>query len=975
MIDMLLKTTALFLLFFVWGNKIQAQQWHLKQYTVDNGLPSNEIYHIGQDHDNNLILATDRGVARFDGYRFENVPVAQKRTSTPVYYLKKTASGRIFFSGTQGKLYEYAGKHLAEFVFNDTLSSLYQHSGLYIANTIAESGDTLWISYNNDFNYHLRVGSCYITKAGAIKKWQEPDGLYFDLRKNFHYRQLNDSLWHEFQQVHIRWPDGTGQTDKVRLDWQSGYIRRLFHLEVDGYDLFCMGRKLLVYRNRQKVGEYAFDGNVLHLASLEKGSIAVGFERGGARVYAIRGGRLLPSGAAILPYFSVSFIYKDHQGGVWFSTQESGLFYRYPAPARVWDHPEMIRSLTPIGGRVAVGFPSGKVEWYGQGRRDSTFTLPMAPRNQFMGFVQNYDSTLVFRTEQGFYKHEKGRWRLYPGNDFLLLPVAPGEVYGSIAGRAELNRYAAMGGPLLSKVTLPKRIVSMHYDRRRRLWLGTLEGLFLWEQGRLHNLSGKNEVFADRIIAIREMDNGDVVVAGLSSGIALVREKGIETVQNRHGLPVSFINVMQVSGSHIWLGTNQGLIRLDVGRAPYRIRQYGMESGLPTLNIQDFAIAGGWLYLRWLNRVAALPLDLFHQPLRLDRVRLSRLYVQGQPLPQLPFQPLAPDQNDIEFHFNSINLAGAHTQQYTYQLAGYDQKWHMTREQFARYTNLPPGTYRFRVHASLEGGAFATPESEYRFSIARAFYQQWWFYLLVTGLAALSLLLLFRYRMGSVKRKNQLLLDLAESRQQALVQLINPHFAFNVLNTIQGTILRQDKIYSASLLAQFAKLMRLAMEMGKEKYVLLQREEAFLEKYFQLELLRAPGKFSYAIQLDPGVVDSDLYIPTMLLQPFVENSIKHGFMHLPHPGFLRLRFYQDGRKTLFCLIDDNGVGRRVSAAINLKGSEGHQSSGIEITLNRLQLLHQQNKTPYYYNVIDKEDDQGRAQGTTTILSIPYKNKL
>ena len=124
----------------------------------------------------------------------------------------------------------------------------------------------------------------------------------------------------------------------------------------------------------------------------------------------------------------------------------------------------------------------------------------------------------------------------------------------------------------------------------------------------------------------------------------------------------------------------------------------------------------------------------------------------------------------------------------------------------------------------------------------------------------------------------------------------------------------------------------------------------------------------------PPLQPEGLWIPSMLIQPFVENAIKHGVMHLAgKKGLIHIRFVQEDRG-LICSVADNGIGRQQSERINQNNRDDHRSSGIEITIHRLQLLHREQGSTFLYKVEDKTDTQGEPAGTTIIFSIPYKEK-
>jgi hypothetical protein len=489
------------------------------------------------------------------------------------------------------------------------------------------------------------------------------------------------------------------------------------------------------------------------------------------------------------------------------------------------------------------------------------------------------------------------------------------------------------------------------------------------------NLTGVNPVFKDRITAIKELPGNTLAISSLSNGLAIYQDNKSYILNMSNGLITPLINSMEVDGDTIWLGTNKGLTRVLFKDRKFTVHHFGLEAGLPTLDINKFTINNGQLYLKWVQRLVTLSLGTSVHNTIPESVRITSVVVNDQRSDTLGSGLYNYKQNEFRFNFSSINLAGANQQEYHYILEGYDDKWNRTTERYAKYTNLSPGHYSFKVQAigALRGGA--TNLAVYSFTIVPAVWQEWWFPFMTIALLLILAYVIFRIRIASIKKKNQLLLDLAESKQKVLVQLINPHFIFNILNTVQGAILKQDKIKAASIISRFAKVMRLSMELSKQKLVSLQSEIDFLEKYFELESIRSPDKISYKIEVESSVSAANLFIPSMLIQPFVENAIKHGISHLPDKtGFVFIKF-QYINNQLLCITDDNGIGRLRSEAINKNMQSEHPSSGLEITLNRLKLLHKEGGTEYIYEVKDKINAMGEPEGTTVVFALPFKLEL
>ena len=965
-----MKLYVTFLLLFLCSNSTYSQSFYLKQYTIEDGLPSYEVYQVIEDNFGNLLVATDRGISKFDGYSFESVPSEKGQTITPFFYIYKAPTGKIFFSGPKGYIYEYGGNALADYRHNNTITNLFQHSGLLIANTLAYTNDTMWLSYNNDFIHNFQIGTCIVLPDGSVKKWLTKDGIYFDMQRKFYFRQFSGTGLKKEQNLHITWPDGTTTIDTITLPWDNGYIRRLYYQQLNNFDIFFIGRKIRIYKNKRKLSEYNLDEHIL-TTTVVNGELYLGFEHGGAAVYHLNNGKLSDPVDSFLEKNTVTSIYQDQQGGIWFATHDNGIYYRYSSKAQFEQKKEKIHRIVKDTVHVYICYRDGSMEKYAAGKLVEVIpsTIPNSEFLKTVGFDQNHN-IILFSTDNK-YSIDNRTWKYGPYSSISY--VSDTLLYAASSSRSELYQLSHKTGQIIRKYILPKRIISTYFDSRTEtLWLGTWEGLFTLKDKVLSRYHSTNLLFSDRIISIGQMANGTIAVATLGSGLALIRDGKSQVINTTNGLYSSLINSMSIDGNTIWLSSNKGITKLSNGPDKMRSVHYGKDAGLPSSNINEFSAHKGWIYYKWDDKLVMLSaenLDKRHQP---TVTRMTKVMARGQSLDQNFPAKLPYNNNDIEFFFTSTNLAAAKEQIYQYKLVGFDNDWQTTAERYVKYTNIPPGNYTFVVEAFNTSNSSRTSALNYQFTIVPAIWQQWWFFP-VTFLLLISVLFyLFKLRLKRVKERNRLLLSIAESKQVALVQLINPHFIFNVLNTIQGAVLKQDKLSAASIISKFGRLMRMSMELSKMKMVSLTREIEMIDRYFELEQIRAPNKFTYEIVLDDDLNPNTIHIPAMLIQPFVENAIKHGIMHMHGTGgIVKIRFsLLNG--LLYCTVEDNGIGRYQAEQINEKIRPEHESAGIHITVERLKLLHKENSSKFEYTVIDKEDDEGTPTGTSILFTLPYK---
>ncbi len=211
--------------------------------------------------------------------------------------------------------------------------------------------------------------------------------------------------------------------------------------------------------------------------------------------------------------------------------------------------------------------------------------------------------------------------------------------------------------------------------------------------------------------------------------------------------------------------------------------------------------------------------------------------------------------------------------------------------------------------------------------------------------------------------------QLAEVQLAALRSQMNPHFIFNALNSIKKFVIANEPINAEKYLGKFSKLIRTILDNSRSGMVTVEKEVQLLQLYLDLEQLRFGERLSYSIEVDESINKGDTQIPSMIVQPFVENAMLHGIMHRDNGGKVTVVF-SNHADWLQITIEDNGVGRKSSAAFKSEHAEPHHSIGIEVATKRLIALKKNNETPAGITIIDLEDEVGNGLGTKVIIDIP-----
>lgn len=331
------------------------------------------------------------------------------------------------------------------------------------------------------------------------------------------------------------------------------------------------------------------------------------------------------------------------------------------------------------------------------------------------------------------------------------------------------------------------------------------------------------------------------------------------------------------------------------------------------------------------------------------------------------------DENHLSFDFKAINHKNPENVYYQYKLEGFEDNWSpISIRNSTTYSNIPPGEYSFKVIAGNEDDVWTPEPIVFNFQITPPFWMTWWFWILSSiltiGVASLIILTrINRFKRIEAEKTQRLKLEkeVLEVEQKALRLQMNPHFIFNSMNSVQALILKQDAKGARYYLTKFAKLMRKTLENSREKLVSIEEEVEILENYIDLENFGRKEKIDYQIKVDERLDPENVLVPPLLLQPFAENAIIHGFKGIKRQPVILIEFCLN-KDVLVASIQDNGIGRKASSGLKSQIESSHKSTALEVTQERLAILNE-NEIKNGFEIIDLKDYKGNSTGTKVIL--------
>ena len=484
-------------------------------------------------------------------------------------------------------------------------------------------------------------------------------------------------------------------------------------------------------------------------------------------------------------------------------------------------------------------------------------------------------------------------------------------------------------------------------------------------------------------------DKDNKLWVGTNQGVFQIDKKGncLYKFTTSEGLIMNSVSKVEFDQvGNLWIGTYGGLGYLNIATKTYAL--FPFNTRLP---FHEY-----WGTFSQEARTGRFIIPAFDEVLIINTAKLQRkealqapivtgihVFEKEIPLTQKNGVHLKHEQNYFTINFSSPDHRDNGALQYAYKLEKYDANWiYCGRRLSASYTNVAGGDYRFLVKTIDNHGVKQEKVSAFTIYIKPPFWETWWFRLLVVGLFLATLGWFWKQFQNRqeqrklIEEKERKLLEfnkvLAESKLTALRTQMNPHFVFNCLNSIQECIVFEKYKEAQGYLQKFSRLMRLVLQNSDKNLVPLHQEIEMLKLYLELEKLRFTEKFSYEIIYDEEELDTEnIEIPPMLLQPFVENALWHGLLPKKENRVLKLVFKLLKGDILECSVDDNGIGRQKSYLLKEKqtSTKKHESKGIRITQDRLNLISLQYNQHARIEIIDKEDYEGNPIGTRVVIEL------
>ncbi|MCT4581675.1 MAG: histidine kinase [Flavobacteriales bacterium] len=979
---------------------LQSQERVYRNYTVEDGLPSSEVYFSFIDSKGYIWFATDAGVSRFNGYEFENFGTASGLTDNTIFRITEDAKGRIWFAPFNGRFCYYEKGKITEFIYkkNKKLNGLYVMKSFFV-----DKDENIWLGTLED-------GIYVINKQGIKSVVKERTLNELSMKGVFHTENVSmgtaipldikalyikENKPQRFRLTIERNNKTIYQDSAVLYDFlknrhrikHPGYLLRTFaytknSLIFDNY--FTEELYLYTIKNDQvlkKVYDFSMfkDKDILYLKHVEN-FVWVTVREGGVYKF-----QLLEEDLLLLshefPTESISSINFDQEGGTWYTSVNSGVLYipNHSIIKRALNNKKIFQIETDTVSQTI--FINTK-----DGIYNHKNNRIIENKGYSFGAAKVYFDYEKKALLWGAYAEENTP-KMYTYKDKRVgsLPqkfdVSPG--FKSVVTDGDTMYLGTHNGVIVlypektyvSNETLEGKIWCtslMKIDGK--LWIGTNTGIKLYRNDKIIDPFPQDSLLKVSITCMERFNDSIVLVGTKGRGVFVFKNETLYGILNDSlGLSSNLIRTIHVDNKRIvWIGTNKGVDRVHYdGQQLLNSFNLNKKNGLVSEEITEIKSIKDSIYIGTAKGLMAVN----RKDLRINKLapilRIKSVLINSKEKPYDSLQLLRYNDNNISIGYEGLNYRSQGTVDYHYRLLGegLDTTWKVSQARITEYTLLPPGTYSFEVKADNEDGIWSQLE-QISFTIHPPFWKTWWFIVsMFLFFGSIVFLIVYNYFKNREKQL-QIEKQLVELELKALRSQMNPHFIFNILNSIQHYMLNNNFKETNRYLTQFARLIRTVLNVSEKQYISIGEELEMLRLYMNLEKMRFENGFDYEIIVDEAIDEDYDEIPSMLIQPYVENAIWHGLMNRGTKGKITISIaLKEG--VLYCTIDDNGVGRAAAAKLKARRKIKSKSVGMRITKDRLNILNEDSNI----NVIieDKKDKESLATGTKVTIRVGYTN--
>lgn len=926
-----------------------------KNFNQTNGLTSNETYFIYEDKNHFIWICTDKGVLRYDGYNFQKFTKKDGLLDNVVFSVFEDKKGRIWFISYNNLLCYYQDGKIYPYKFNNIIKKQTQNFICHNKNLILDGEDNLYyilysfcsikIDHHGKYNFlNYKKNSFKISEIN-----NNPFILSPKYSNNFIFK--NPYIFHKNKKV----------------IFTAGYSNIRYTKKGDK-TLAIFGNKIISLTDLK---EFSHDGENDFISIYQyRNEVWLGTKKKGIIKYKLDKNQLKKQ-ITLLNNFSVTSMIYDHNGGIWFSTLENGIYY---SPSVSVFNSKTLKnklsnkcySINGIGNFVFAGF--------------NTKAILISP----------FLSTIIENENYYNCKIASDKKNLYIGGDLktkeIILNNAPLKIYNTtfFSDYSYFDNYVYLSETFLKKVSNSHKDVRFYNKKsnskkekkipysfstiaveKDTIWLGNIQGLYFLNKNSIKSMPPHEKLFQSDIrdIEINKKNNVKIAATNGNGILFWKKTKLIKQLTTKNKICSDNIYSLHFDQKNrLWCGTDKGI---SIFKNFIHIKNITIKNGLNSGEINGIYTYNDTAWIATNKGVSKICISKLLDQKIDNKISLVSLKTnQNQYINNIPNE-FSHKTSFVQIHFRNHNFLVSSRPTYYYKISKND-KWHIKHSPEILINGIAPGNYEVFVKYLQEDLTISKPFLIAKFIIEKPFYERWYFYLTISIISIALMFFIFKYQINQIKDKNNLNKKIKQLENKALRAQMNPHFIFNALNSIQSFLVYEENEKAEKFLQKFAVLIRMTLNYSRNSMIKIQNEIDLITRYLELEQMRFKEKFDFEITHTLTPNELDLLIPPMLIQPYIENAIIHAFKNMKSKGKILISIEKlEEKKGILCSISDNGIGVYHSS----KSNKEHISLGTTITNERLSFYGKIHKDNFqvYMNEIDENSE---FPGTIIKVEIP-----
>ncbi len=937
-----------------------------------SNLPDVEFYDILEDHNHYIWLAADKGLYRYNGNNYQKFTNPNQKANS-LFQLKLDEKGKLWCINIHGQIF---------YVENGTLHLFYDASKLVKGQLSPfEITNTSIRLFTVDGIYDINLKDKNTIKLfeGMSVSESAHNDLSYVIKMNASNRPSKEKQnWYQIKDDQIKLLKTL--TSKYRMQSPKVYAFKnsaLLNFKEQGKNQLYIYKTEIDDVLNLKTPKSLEDLTIYNITSLNNDYWFL--TTSGVFIFQLKDQQLVLK-EQLFSNESVTDLLVDFNKNYWFTTLDNGVFVSSNLNIRQLNLEQAKDKITAAcalnNNQFLLGTNNGKLLFYNTNGVFKTLKLPGSKiiGNLFFDASQNHvivsiNASESYSVDLNLFtiKDQKNKYSVAKTfskiNDENLF-------YGSYKEAIIYNK------PYISDSTrvIRKSRVKASEILNNQLFVSFIDGLYQFDVNSFQSKEIKLDGESILVNSIAKI-NDAIWLATQHNGLLCFKDG--QLISRHDALPKQVqINTLKSDGEFLWISTEEGFYRFHP--KTNQVRRLNTQDGL-TLSVDKFIILEDYLVSVFPNSLYVMPKNnTLFKAFKTSKVWITSVQINDKDTVVNTNYNLPYDYNKLRFDFNSNGFQSNKHVSYKYRIKPIDTTWRNVplNTHFVVFNSLSSGDYTFELQGqniSSKDVQFASPIT---FTIAQPFWETYWFYGLILASVFGLIWLYFKWRLQQKEQQriaevDKILIDkkITNLRLENLRSQMNPHFIFNALNSIQDYIISNEKELASSYLVKFSRLIRMYLDYSQQNEITLEEELNALKLYLELEKVRFEDELEYTISVDNQLKTKQIKVPSLFIQPYVENALKHGLLHKLNDRKLHIEAKIIQQNKLEIVVEDNGIGRAQSEKLK-RPNQQHKPFATKAIEERVHLYKNKLKRDITITTNDLYDENDVAAGTKVVITMP-----